>query len=418
MQCFSVFDLLLMKNRERDQELDDMYLFFRKRGIKKIMLTDLQQTAYYPSNPEFRLAIEDYLGMSELEIELALGHIPSKYRESYFQNISTIASLLQPKEKLNVEKYKPYYESCYGTLYNGDCIRVLNNIPDGSVDLVFADPPFNLGKTYDPGVEDSLTISNYLNWTFEWVDECVRILKPGGRIFVYNLPKWCVYIAEHLSEQLTFFDWIAVDMKFSLPIQNRLYPAHYALVSFIKGVKANTYNNQRVPMQICRHCGGEIKDYGGYKAKMNPEGINVSDVWNDIYPVRHKSSKNRKFNELSVKLLDRIISMSTNEGDIVFDPFGGSGTTYAVAQLLNRKWIGCELGDCEIIKQRLLHPERDKAQLQKVYEEKGCLFTSEATEIRKKNGFWTCDTFSGNSAEKRSVEDAIQISLNLPSQDK
>ncbi len=54
---------------------------------------------------------------------------------------------------------------------------------------------------------------------------------------------------------------------------------------------------------------------------MNPLGVNVSDVWSDIYPVRHKNSKNRKYNELSVKLLDRVISMSTNEGDTVFDPF-------------------------------------------------------------------------------------------------
>ena len=165
---------------------------------------------------------------------------------------------------------------------------------------------------------------------------------------MYNIPKWSVYIAAHLSESLTFWDWIAVDMKFSLPIKNRLYPSHYGLVAFVKGTKATKFNNQRKPLQACRHCGGDIKDYGGYKSKMNPLGVNVSDVWSDIYPVRHKNSKNRKYNELSVKLLDRVISMSTNPGDTVFDPFGGSGTTFAVAQLLDRKWIGSELGDCEI----------------------------------------------------------------------
>ena len=233
-----------------------------------------------------------------------------------------------------------------------------------------------------------MTMSKYINWTYEWLDQCVRILKPGGRIFVYNIPKWCTYIAAHLGERLTFWDWIAVDMKFSLPIQSRLYPAHYALISYVKGVKATTFNNQRIPMQICRHCGGEIKDDGRYKSKMNPLGINVSDVWTDIYPVRHKSSKNREYNELSVKLLDRIISMSTNEGDMVFDPFGGSGTTFAVAQLLNRKWIGSELGNCEIIKQRLLNPEQDRVQLDKVYQEKNHLFTEESKKIRIKNGFW------------------------------
>ena len=76
----------------------------------------------------------------------------------------------------------------------------------------------------------------------------------------------------------------------------------------------------------------------------------------------------------------------------MFDPFGGSGTTYSVAQLLNRKWIGTEIGDCEIIKQRLLHPERDKAHLKKVYEEKDHLFTDEILQLRKKNGLWTCES--------------------------
>lgn len=79
---------------------------------------------------------------------------------------------------------------------------------------------------------------------------------------------------------------------------------------------------------------------GGYKNKMNPKGVNVSDVWTDIYPVRHKSQKNREYNELSIKMLDRIISMSTKQGDIVFDPFGGSGTTYCCSDV-TVKFLRC-----------------------------------------------------------------------------
>ena len=118
----------------------------------------------------------------------------------------------------------------------------MRQMPDCSINLVFADPPFNLGKTYDPGIDDNMTISMYINWIYDWLDECIRILKPGGRIFIYNLPKWCIYIVAYLKQFLTFGNWIAIDMKFTLPIQNRLYPAHYALVSFIKGVKATTFN--------------------------------------------------------------------------------------------------------------------------------------------------------------------------------
>ena len=398
MRFFTVFDLLVSQAKRKGISIDEMYAYFRQQKIKKAQIEELQNSAYIPG--DLKDCILSFLDMTELEADLALGRIPRQYQNSFFENISRIASLLSLEEREDVSKIDPYFENGYGKLYNEDCIKVLRTLPDNCVDMVFADPPFNLGKTYDPSVEDSLNTSNYLNWTYQWVDECVRILKPGGRIFIYNIPKWCVYIAGHLSEELTFWDWIAVDMKFNLPIQSRLYPAHYGLISFVKGAKANTFNNQRIPMQVCRHCGGELKDYGGYKAKMNPAGVNVSDVWSDIYPVRHKSSKNRKYNELSVKLLDRIISMSTNPGDVIFDPFGGSGTTYAVAQMLKRRWLGTELGDCEIIKQRLLHPEKDLVHLQKVYEEKDHLFTDDTIALRRKNGFWTCESVREGNTEK------------------
>ena len=69
--------------------------------------------------------------------------------------------------------------------------------------------------------------------------------------------------------------------------------------------------NKDYQIQTCRHCGGEYKDYGGYKYKMNTLGVNIADVWYDIFPVRN--GKNRLYNELSVKLLDRVISFSSNE---------------------------------------------------------------------------------------------------------
>ncbi len=96
---------------------------------------------------------------------------------------------------------------------------------------------------------------------------------------------------------------------------------------------------------------------------MNTLGVNIADVWYDIFPVRN--GKNRLYNELSVKLLDRVISFSSNEGDLILDPFGGSGTTYAVAELLNRNWIGIELGDCGVIKNRLLSPEKRQRTFEK-----------------------------------------------------
>jgi site-specific DNA-methyltransferase (adenine-specific) len=280
-----------------------------------------------------------------------------------------------------------------GKLYNDDCLKVLSTLNDESVDMVFADPPFNLSKVYDEGINDNLSTSQYIEWCYKWIEECIRILKPGGSLFIYNIPKWTIVFSEFLNKRMTLRSWIAVDMKFSLPISGRLYPAHYGVLYYVKGEKPKTFNNQRIPLLTCRHCGGEIKDYGGYKSKMNPLGVNVSDVWTDIYPVRHKSQKNREYNELSIKMLDRIISMSTEPGDIVFDPFGGSGTTYVVAEMTGRRWLGSEIGNCNIISERFANIDKDRAILSKVYEEKNVLFTDSVKEIRKKNGFWLCEDF-------------------------
>lgn len=412
MQFFSIFDMIAKKAKDKNMTMEDVCSYFRSHKVSKSKLFSLRETSFFPEDPLIRSSITSFLEMSELEIALSMGRIPAEYRESFFDSIPKIAAFLQESPvSANTDIITPCFETDLGRLYNGDCIKIMRSLPDNCVDLIFADPPFNLGKTYDPGIDDNMSMSSYINWTYEWLDECIRILKPGGRIFVYNIPKWSTYIAAHLEERLTFWDWIAIDMKFSLPIQNRLYPAHYALVSFIKGVQAQTYHNQRIPLQTCRHCGGEIKDYGGYKGKMNPLGVNVSDVWTDIFPVRHRSTKTRKYNELSVKLLNRIISMATNEGDTVFDPFGGSGTTFAVAQMLNRRWVGCELGDCEIIASRLQNPARDREQLNKIQEESNCLFTPRIEQLRKNNGFWICPRCAAYLGRNPDQIDKAQLSF-------
>jgi len=250
---------------------------------------------------------------------------------------------------------EPIYTTALGALFASDCMEVLPCIQDAVVDTVFADPPFNLGKQYGKNSNDLRSDSEYLDWCRAWLTECVRTIKPGGALFLYNLPKWNVFLGTFLSELgMDFRHWIAVEISACLPIPGRLHPSHYSLLYYTKG-RPKTFKRIRTPIQRCRHCGGEVKDYGGHRDAMNPNGVTLKDVWTDIPPVRHWKfkSKDRRANALSTKLLDRVVEMSTLPGELVLDPFGGSGTTFAVCEKKGREWIGAEIDFAQEIIDRL-----------------------------------------------------------------
>jgi site-specific DNA-methyltransferase (adenine-specific) len=279
----------------------------------------------------------------------------------------------------------PILNTPLGTLFEGDCIEVMKSLEPESVDLAFADPPFNLKKLYTSKISDDRAEVEYLHWCKEWIDEMIRVLKPGGALFLWNLPKWNLPLGAYAGEKLTFRHWISVDIKYSLPIQGRLYPSHYSLLYFVKGKRPAIFHPDRIPTPGCRHCGGEIKDYGGYKDKMNPKGVNLSDVWTDIPPVRHARHKRRDANALSLKLMDRILTIASDPGSLVLDPFGGSGTTFAAAELLGRRWVGSEL-ECSDIVARFDRLDDDKEYLAEIHANKNVLFTQADLKRRKLNG--------------------------------
>src|SRR5579884_2181095 len=179
---------------------------------------------------------------------------------------------------------KPAFSTLLGAVYEADCMKLFAALRDGCVDTVFADPPFNLGKDYGHGADkDEWDNADYLDWCRSWLDEAIRVLKPGGALFVYNLPQWAFHLAVHLeSRRMRFRHWIAVSMKGTFPRGKKLYPAHYALLYFTKG-DPKTFNRDsiRLPIPTCRHCGGDVKDYGGHRKYLNPLGLNLTDFWED-----------------------------------------------------------------------------------------------------------------------------------------
>lgn len=369
--------------------------FSKRCGIPTKKLKFYNENNIVPIGKELE-AILAQSQISELFLRLKMGRIDKDIIEAIQHQSEKVEELLKG-HKATIEspmvEASLEFETQLGKLYRGDCYELLSKMESDSVDLIFADPPFNLDKLYPSEMDDAIKTEKYIKWSQEWIKECARVLKPGGAFFLWNLPKWNSVLTNTMNDTLTFRNWIGVDIKYSLPIKGRLYPSHYSLLYYIKGDKPNTFHPDRIAMDTCPKCYSEIKDYGGYKNKMNPLGINMSDIWNDIPPVRHAKYKRRKgSNELSLKLLDRIIEMASNEGDVIFDPFGGSGTTYMAAELKGRKWIGCELGPIDIIEERFALIDEEREILEKYRSGLNALFPQKIHEQRTRRGLWTCDT--------------------------
>lgn len=389
-------------------DLSEINEIYQKIDIPKKQLKEYLSGTFPLGKDQEKLLA--YLKIDQNFLKLIYGKIDRNLTSLLVKNAQYIYSnLLQEPNEQEVQKLEPDFRTQLGALYQEDCLTVLKSIESDSIDLIFADPPFNLSKDYPSKMDDNLPEDEYILWTESWLNECIRVLKPGGSLFVWNLPKWSTYTASYLNEYLTFKHWIAVDIKYSLPIKGRLYPSHYGLLYYVKGNQANVFQPDRLQMSTCPHCFKETKDYGGYKSKMNPLGISLSDVWLDISPVRHSKYKKRKdSNELSIKLLDRIIELGSKEGDLVLDPFGGSGSTYAVCELKNRRWIGSEFGPIEQIIDRLKNVEDERLLLNKYRSEVNCLFDDKVKAERKKRNHWLSEDFVRNE-EKEILEIQLQF---------
>lgn len=226
-------------------------------------------------------------------------------------------------------------------IIQGDCLTLLRDIPDNSVDIAFADPPFNLKKKYN-STKDSLALQEYLDWCEQWIGEMVRVTKPTGSIFLHNIPKWLTYYTVILNKVAYFKHWISWDAPTS-PMGKSLQPSHYGILFYAKDTKQNKFYEIRYPHKRCRKCGYLHKDYGGKKRMLHPFGPLLSDVWTDIHRVKHNKYRDDHPCQLPIHLLERVILMSTDEGDIVLDPFSGTGTTALAAKRLGRNFIGLEL---------------------------------------------------------------------------
>ncbi|WP_288521081.1 site-specific DNA-methyltransferase [uncultured Brachyspira sp.] len=265
-------------------------------------------------------------------------------------------------------------------ILKGDCLKLFKSIPNNSVDCIFADPPFNLNKKYNSHV-DKLVETEYLDWCKLWIDECLRVLKDSGFIFLHNIPKWLTFYANFLNYKAVFRHWISWDAM-TAPMGKTLQPAHYGILFYSKTNDRSKFNEIRYPHKRDRK-GVLIKDYGGKKNILHPFGPLCSDVWTDIHRIRHSKYRDEHPCQLPIHLLERIILMSSEENDIILDPFMGTGTTAIASKRLGRNFIGFEKDKkyCEIANKKV----KSENFLSKIGEYWVSFYLNEIVSLREKD---------------------------------
>lgn len=247
-----------------------------------------------------------------------------------------------------------------GKAHNQDCLDLMASIPASSVQMLFADPPFNLRKKYS-SYKDDLPFNEYIEWTEQWLKESLRVLREDGSLFVYNIPKLLTHTASMLNPIADFKHWIAWNSA-GKPLGKTLQPAHYGILFYGKTSETKFYDIRK-PHEKCRKCGNYLKDYGGKEYLRHDFGYQISDVWNDIHRTRHRSKRiDTHPCQLPIHLPERLILMATDPDDIVLDIFCGGGSAAIAAKQLGRKYIGCDIdeGYCEATSIRYEEAEETK----------------------------------------------------------
>lgn len=256
---------------------------------------------------------------------------------------------------------------------SGDCVARLADLPAGCVDLAFADPPFNIGYEYDR-YDDRRARDEYLAWTDKWLAAVRRVLKPTGSVFVAIGDEYAAEMKLALDGLgLSMRNWIVWHYTFGVSCTRKFNRSHAHIFYYVADPKHFTFNADTIRVPSARQT-----TYADRRA--NPLGKLPDDTWvlrpqedgsffgpeDDTWYVSRVCGTFKERGEhpcqMPLALLERIVRVSSNPGDLVLDPFAGSGTTLAAAKKLGRDYYGVELSDdyVERVKDRLDRVVPDK----------------------------------------------------------
>lgn len=228
----------------------------------------------------------------------------------------------------------------------GDAMIALKSLPDNSVDLIFADPPYNIGKNFNGHIEKWKTEESYLQWCYQWLDLCIKKLKPNGSFYVMTATQFMPFFDIYLRKKLTILSRIVWSYDSSGVQAKKHYGSMYEPILFCVKDKNNyTFNANDILVEAKTGSKRKLIDYRkAVPTVYNSEKV-PGNVW-EIPRVRYRMNEYENHpTQKPITLLERIIKASSNEGDLVLDPFAGTFTTCYVAKILNRFSIGIEIQD-------------------------------------------------------------------------
>lgn len=228
---------------------------------------------------------------------------------------------------------------------HGDCIEVLATIKSKSVDLIFADPPYNIGKDFGNNKDQWVSVDEYVAWCKKWIDECMRVLKDDGTMYFMTATQHMPYLDIYVSRKYHVLSRIVWTYDSSGVQSKKNFGSLYEPILMICKTPKSSYvfNADAILVEAKTGSVRKLIDY----RKDPPQPYSTEkvpgNVWN-FSRVRFKMDEYENHpTQKPEALLERIIKASSNIGDIVLDPFAGSFTTCAVAHKLGRKTVGIDL---------------------------------------------------------------------------
>lgn len=223
-------------------------------------------------------------------------------------------------------------------IHLGDCLDFMKTLPKECADLVVTDPPFNIGKKYD-ACKDNLKFEEYLNWCYTWLDECIRLLKPQGSLYLFNYPENNAYLKVYLDKKLNFRRWLTWHYNTNTGHSKQNYTRTQHSILFYTKSDEYVFNKVDVAQPYKNPTDKRIQEL----IKNGKNGTGPYDVF--IFNIVKNVSKEKTEHiaQLPLALVETFVKASSKPGQLVFDPFMGSGTTAVAAKKNGRKYLGCEI---------------------------------------------------------------------------